>query len=181
MSDVLVTTIGAARDIRLARPAKKNAMTQAMYAACADALEAAHGDDGVAAVMLSGEVRIGQIYNGEAWMAEQANPKIRFVIPKEGPLLWVDNLVIPKSARHVEEAHAFIDFVLRPEIAKAIAEDVGYTTPNLAARALLAKKVRDNRTAYPADADLERGEFQTDVGDALPLYEQYWSKLKSAR
>ncbi|HMX52596.1 extracellular solute-binding protein [Plasticicumulans sp.] len=132
-------------------------------------------------VLLSGEVRIGQIYNGEAWMAEQANPKIRFVIPKEGPLLWVDNLVIPKSARHVEEAHAFIDFVLRPEIAKQIAEEVGYTTPNLAARALLAKKVRDSRTAYPSDADLERGEFQTDVGDALPLYEQYWSKLKAAR
>ena len=50
-----------------------------------------------------------------------------------------------------------------------------------AARDLLAKKVRDSRTAYPSDADLERGEFQTDVGDALPLYEQYWSKLKAAR
>lgn len=55
MSDVLVTTTGAVTEIRLARPAKKNAMTQGMYAACADALEAAHGDDGVAVVAVSGE------------------------------------------------------------------------------------------------------------------------------
>jgi len=131
-------------------------------------------------VMLSGEVAIGQMYNGEAYMAAQENPRIQFIYPKEGPMLWVDNLVIPKTARHVPEAHAFINFVLRPDIAKTIAEDIGYTSPNTAARALMSKKLRENRTANPTTEDTAGGEFQSDVGDALSLYEELWSKLKTS-
>ncbi len=133
------------------------------------------------AVMLAGEVAVGQMWNGEAYMAAGENAKIKFVYPEEGPLGWVDNLVIPKSARNLTEAHEFINFVLRPEIAKLIAEDVGYTSPNLGAIALMAKKVRDNRTANPSDDDLARVEFQNDVGDALPLYEKYWQLLKTGK
>jgi spermidine/putrescine transport system substrate-binding protein len=128
---------------------------------------------------LSGEVRVGMIWNGEAFMAQKEVKDLRFVMPTEGPSLWMDNLVIPKKAPNPAAAHKFIDFLLRPEIAKLITEDVGYTSPNLAAIALLPEKVRNNRTAYPSAEDLARGEFQVDVGEALPIYEKYWQRLKT--
>jgi spermidine/putrescine transport system substrate-binding protein len=130
---------------------------------------------------LSGEVRVGMIWNGEAFMAQKEVKDLRFVMPTEGPSLWMDNLVIPKKAPNPAAAHKFIDFLLRPEIAKLITEDVGYTSPNLAAIALLPEKVRNNRTAYPSAEDLARGEFQVDVGEALPIYEKYWQRLKAGK
>jgi spermidine/putrescine transport system substrate-binding protein len=45
----------------------------------------------------------------------------------------------------------------------------------------LPEKVRNNPTVYPSEADLKNAEFQTDVGAALPIYDQYWQRLKSRR
>jgi spermidine/putrescine transport system substrate-binding protein len=130
---------------------------------------------------LSGEARFGMIWNGEAYMAQKELKDLRFVMPKEGPSLWMDNLVIPAKAPNREAAHKFIDFLLRPEIGKMIAEEIGYTSPNLAAVALLSENVRNNPTAYPAAEELAKGEFQVDVGDALPIYERYWQRLKAGK
>ena len=61
--------------------------------------------------------------------------------------------------------------VLRPEISALISEEIGYATPNLAARALLPEEVASNRASYPAPEDMKNAEFQTDIGDeALQVY-----------
>lgn len=130
---------------------------------------------------LEGETDAGMIWNGEAYAAKQENPAIEYVYPAEGVILWMDSLVIPKTARHVDNAHKFIDFILRPEIAKAISEEIGYATPNLAALELLDDEVRNNRTVYPNADDLKNAEFQTDVGAAISVYEKYWEALKAGR
>lgn len=130
---------------------------------------------------LNQEVYIGQIWNGEAYMAAQEDPRIVYLYPKEGPMLWLDSMVIPKSARNVENAHRFIDFILRPDIAKLICEAVGYSSSNKKAMSLLAPAVRDNPTVYPDEATVQKGEFQTDVGEAMLIYEKFWEKLKSGK
>ncbi|MEW5736884.1 MAG: extracellular solute-binding protein, partial [Thermodesulfobacteriota bacterium] len=128
---------------------------------------------------LNGEVDAGMIWNGEAYQAGQENPDIRYIYPKEGVIIWMDSMVIPKNARNVKNAHTFINFLLRPEIAAAISEEVGYATPNKAALVLLPKEIRENTTVYPAEKDLEKGEFQLDVGPAITVYEKFWEKLKA--
>ncbi len=130
---------------------------------------------------LAGEVVAGMLWNGEVFQASQENPNIRYVYPKEGATLWVDSLVISAGAQNVDAAHQFIDFVLRPEIAKQINEEVGYSSPNLAAIQLLPEKMRNNRAIYPTDEDLQNAEFQTDVGEALSIYDRYWQRLKAGR
>jgi len=128
---------------------------------------------------LEGEADIGLIWNGEAVMAQEELPELVYVYPEEGAVIWVDNFVIPKNARNVEAAHKFIDYVLQPEVAARISEEIGYATPNLPARELLPPEVRENRTSYPADEDLVNAEFQSDVGEALLVYERYWELLKA--
>jgi spermidine/putrescine transport system substrate-binding protein len=130
---------------------------------------------------LSREVSAGMLWNGEAYMASRENAKIKYVYPQEGVMMWMDNLVISAGAQNVDGAYQFIDFVLRPEIAKQISEEVGYSSPNLAAIKLLPEAVRNDPTVYPSDENLKNVEFQTDVGAALPIYDQYWQRLKSGR
>lgn len=127
---------------------------------------------------LSGEANIGIIWSGEAFMANQENSDIQYIYPKEGAIIWVDSLVIPANARNPEAAHRFIDFLLKPEIAKIITEEIGYSSPNIKAVELLDEEVRNNRIAYPTEEDLKNAEFQEDVGSAITLYEQYWERLK---
>jgi spermidine/putrescine transport system substrate-binding protein len=128
---------------------------------------------------LAGEVNLGMIWNGEAYMAEQENPAIRYVYPSEGVNLWVDSFVIPKSARNIKNAHAFINFMLKPEIAKTCVEENGYATPVLSAIQLLDEETRNNKTVFPDMGMIAKGEFQTDVGEALSIYQHYWEKLRA--
>jgi len=130
---------------------------------------------------LEGETAAGMIWNGEAYWGAKELPTLKFVYPKEGVVLWMDSLVMPKNAKNVEEAYAFVEFVLRPEIAKEASEAMGYATPNLEAQKLLDPAIRADRTCYPTEEDLKNGEFQTDIGDAALVYEKYWEMLKAGR
>lgn len=130
---------------------------------------------------IEGETNVGMIWNGEAVMAnDEGLTSLVYKYPSEGAILWMDNFVIPKSAQHVDAAHQFIDYILRPENAKLISEEIGYASPNSAARELMPDEVKNNPAIYPDKATLAKAEFQEDVGDdALQVYQQYWDKLKA--
>ncbi|RBW51876.1 extracellular solute-binding protein [Marinobacter sp. F3R11] len=129
---------------------------------------------------LEGETDVGMIWNGEAVMGKESMESLEYVYPEEGVIAWLDSFVIPKNAKNPEAAHKFISFVLQPEIAALISEDIGYATPVLAARELLGDEVSGDRASYPAAEDMVNAEFQADIGDeALQIYARYWEKLKS--
>ena len=129
--------------------------------------------------LLSGEVAAGVIWNGEAFIANGENPAIAYLYPKEGFSLWLDSFCIPKGAANIAEAHLFLDYILRPEVAAVISQEMGYSSPNAAALEHLPAEVRSNPIVYPTDADAARGEFLDNLDDATnQLVEQYWLKLK---
>lgn len=128
---------------------------------------------------LAGEVNVGMIWNGEGWMAAKENKAIAYVYPSEGANFWVDSFVIPKGANNVANAHKFIAFMLRPDIAKMCVEENGFATPVTTALPLIDKDVRDSATIFPPAEIVSKGEFQTDVGDALATYQKYWERLRA--
>jgi spermidine/putrescine transport system substrate-binding protein len=131
---------------------------------------------------LEEEVIVGLVWNGEIYKASKENPEIKYIYPAEGASMWMDNLVIPKRAKNIDNAYVLIDFLLRPEIAKLVSEGLGYATPNKAALALLPKDFRDIRMVFPIQEDLKNSEFQVEVGaEALSYYEKYWEMLKVGR
>lgn len=129
--------------------------------------------------LINEEVRVGMVWNGEIYRAQLANPNIKYVIPKEGPLIWMDCMSIPKGAKNIENAHKFIDFLLSPEISKILREDSGYLTPNLTDLNSLPEALRANSLINPSAEDLQGAEFQTDIGDAVLVLEKFWEKLKT--
>ncbi len=135
--------------------------------------------DTIISIMIDEDASIGMAWNGDAYKAEQENPNMRFVFPKDGFVIWVDNFCIPKNARHRDAAYAFINFVLRAEVGRDIALATSFPTPNLAAQKLLPEKIRTDPTIYPPAEVMKRGQFQIDVGDeTAALYEKYWDELK---
>ena len=127
---------------------------------------------------LNQEVAIGMIWNGEAFQAAEENDKLTFIWPKEGGIFWTDCLCIPKNASNTDNAHAFINFLMKPEIAVAIAGEIGYAIPNKTALAMMPESVKTNSTAYPPAAVISTSEFQNDIGEAVMIYEKYWEMLK---
>lgn len=127
----------------------------------------------------SDEVSLGVVWNGEAVVAQKTHSSVRYIYPEEGASFWVDSFVIPARAMNVDNAHRFIDFMLRPKIAARCVKALGYATPNLTAKKLLPRKVRRNRAIFPRAAVLKNTEFQEDIGSAMELYLLYWGKLKA--
>lgn len=131
--------------------------------------------------MIGNEAAIGVIYSGEAIYTQMENPDLEYVIPKEGSNLWIDSWVIPKNAKHKENAEAFINFLCRPEIAKMNFDYITYSTPNTAARELIKDPaIRNSTIAFPEAQELEHCETFRFLGDKYDaLYNQLWREVKS--
>lgn len=131
--------------------------------------------------MIGNEAAIGVIYSGEAIYTQMENPDLEYVIPKEGSNLWIDSWIIPKNAKHKENAEAFINFLCRPEIAKMNFDYITYSTPNTAARELIEDPaIRNSTIAFPEAQELEHCETFRFLGDKYDaLYNQLWREVKS--
>jgi putrescine transport system substrate-binding protein len=105
--------------------------------------------------LVSGEVCVAQAWSGDVQIAqEQAREAkrkttIRYVIPEEGGTLWVDAMCIPKDAPHPGNAHAFADFLMRPEISAAITNSTQFPIANRGAQPFIKEEIRNNETLYP--------------------------------
>ncbi len=128
--------------------------------------------------LISGEVAAGFIWNGDAFIASQESDDLVFVYPQEGSPLWLDSFAIPAHAENKDAAHAFINFILRPDIAAKCVEEYNYTTPNTGVQAHLPKEMAESNLIFPSDADMKNSEFTKGLGDTQKVYEKYWEDLK---
>ena len=137
--------------------------------------------------ILTGEADIGLIWNGEGAIAHAENPAIDFIYPQEGTIFWYDNLAMLKGAAHPEAAHAFMDYVLRPEVSLLITAEFPYSNPNAAALALLQTEDPEAYEVYmgfpamnpPAEA-LANAFVLADLGAATGMWGDIWTEIKTA-
>ena len=129
----------------------------------------------VKAQLISGDVWISQLWNGDTTQAKSEQPNLAYVIPKEGCTIWGDSMCVPKSAPNKRAAHEWINYILRPEVGGALSEATGYGTPNAA-----AAKVMKNPVPYPTEDELKRLEYQVDLGKDTATWDQIWTEIKSA-
>ncbi|MBL0370727.1 polyamine ABC transporter substrate-binding protein [Rhizobium sp. KVB221] len=75
--------------------------------------------------------------------------EINYVIPKEGTYMWFDNLAIPADAKHIDEAHAFINYLMKPEVIAKASNYVQYANGNLASQKFIDESVYKNPAVFP--------------------------------
>lgn len=129
---------------------------------------------------VAGEVSLGLIWSDQAYKTQQDGMALEYVYPEEGAIFWVDSAAIPANATSVDAAHQFMDFLMRPEIAARIIQELGIAVPNQGAKALLPAEVAGNQVLFPSGDIVAKGHFQDDLGDeVLAVYEEHWVRLRS--
>lgn len=117
-------------------------------------------------------------WNGAILMAMDEDEDIGFIIPEEGSTLWEDTMCIPRGAPNPENAHAFIDFLMRAEVHSSIAAEIMYASPNLAAQDLLPPEDLANEAIYPSSEVLARCEPAFWLGEEVnAIYQQEMQRV----
>jgi putrescine transport system substrate-binding protein len=113
-----------------------------------------HGSNYIAG-LAAGDLCVAMGYSGDMLVATNRAKEagnsfvISYRLQSEGNLVWFDTLAIPADAPNREGAHAFIDFMMKPAIAAAAANETGFATANKEALALVHKAISGNPNYYP--------------------------------
>jgi spermidine/putrescine transport system substrate-binding protein len=131
--------------------------------------------------VLSGDLLVAMCYSADANEIMEENESLEYVVPKSGSSLWMDTLVIPKSAPNLEGAYAWINFMLQPDVAAEVCKRLSFATPNEKAFNLLPTEVKSNQSLFPPKATLKTCESIVPVQESISgVYDGYWTRLTSA-
>ncbi|MFQ3633835.1 ABC transporter substrate-binding protein [Roseiflexus sp.] len=147
---------------------------------------AAYNSSDVNRKLASGEYVIAHAWSGSALQARNGlgdefsgNPDIAFVIPKEGGMIWMDNMVILADSPNAYTAHVFMNFLMRPDIAARNAEYIGYLSPNAEGIKLLPQEIIDlyNEGFAPDDEVIKRLEW-AERNEQTAAFTALWTAVK---
>lgn len=130
--------------------------------------------------VIGGDLYLVMSYSSDAIPVIQEDDRLAYLLPASGSSLWTDTMAIPKTAPNPDGAYAWINFLLRPEIAKAAVERMFFATPNHAAYEQLSEQIKSNQSLYPPEDLLAKCEGIAPVGKAIDIYDSYWTQVTSA-
>lgn len=134
--------------------------------------------------LLSGDVDLGIMWNGEAFLTQQENPAFQYIFPEEGSIIFYDGMGISANAMHSDIAYAWFNYSLQGDVNWLTLVDYPYTNPNQAALNYAKENVSDVYDAY-IDSDITntpieeflRGHEVLDLGFGLILYNDIWAEV----
>jgi putative spermidine/putrescine transport system substrate-binding protein/putrescine transport system substrate-binding protein len=136
--------------------------------------------------LANGDICVAFGYSGDVFQAANRAKEakngvnIAYAIPKEGANLWFDLLAIPADAGNTKEAHAFINYLLDPQVIAKVSGSVGYANPNPAAKQYMDQELVNNPEVYPSQAVLDKLYISSTPPQAIMrLMTRSWSKVKS--
>lgn len=131
--------------------------------------------------LLSGKVEILLGWPMDYQVAHAANPKVAYILPREGTALWSDNYVIPASSSRKYTAEVFINFLLRPEISARIVNEKKYPNANEAALPLIDPEIRNDPVSSPPPETLRTAHFFLPLSpQGTALYRRAWDRFLAA-
>lgn len=128
--------------------------------------------------VLAGEAVAAVVYNGDA-VRNIMDDKFAYTVPKEGGILWVDNMLLCAKAPNPKGGHAFINHILDAKVGAQLSNFNRYATPNQASLPLITETDRKNAAIYPDAAQMKACQFQEDVGAETKIYDQVWTAVKA--
>ncbi|HEX2843259.1 polyamine ABC transporter substrate-binding protein [Hyphomicrobium sp.] len=105
--------------------------------------------------LANGDICLAIGYSGDILQARSRAEEVKnghnivLSLPKEGAQMWFDQMAIPADAKNVEEAHAFLNYIMKPEVIAKASNYLSYANGNLASQSLLDDTVKDDKSIYP--------------------------------
>lgn len=138
--------------------------------------------------LASGEICVSLSWNGLVLQARDrgaaaATPvRLAYALPREGSFVWMDAVAIPADAPHVDNAHAFLNFLMEPRVIARISREIGYANGNAASLGHLDEAFKGDRSVYP-DAEAMR-RLATDTAESpgyLRDMNRAWTRIKTGQ
>jgi len=136
--------------------------------------------------LANGEICLVLGWSGDVFIARDRaaeadnGQEIAYSVPREGALMWFDTMAIPKDAPHADNAHKFIDYILRPEVVAAITNYVNYPNANAASLPFVNDEIKQDKSIYP-DPETKNNLFPNVVN--TPEYDRLvtrtWTRIKT--
>lgn len=131
--------------------------------------------------LVSGEASMVEAWDGWCNYGITENAAIKYVVPGEGSDMWVDTMVVAAASENREAAEAFINYVLRPEIHRWVAENILYKVPNkVAMEALDPKLIEQYPNIGMTPAELMKYEQLRDLGEGQKLWSRTVNEITTA-
>ena len=131
-------------------------------------------------LVLNGDILLGHVYSGDAFLAMVQNEDLDYIIPRPQATRWTDNMCIPNGAPHPDNAHKFINHILDAEVGAKLTNYTYYNTPNEAALPKIDPALKNLPGYTLTPAIFERCEVIEDVGETTREYERIFTEVKSA-
>lgn len=131
--------------------------------------------------LLGGEVSILQGWAEDYRVALEKDRGIRYVVPEEGCMLWLDNFVVSARSDRKRTAEVFLNYLLRPAVSASLVNAKKYANANEAALAFVDRDVREDPVIYPPPDRLRNARFWSPLSEkGLKLYDDAWARLKGS-
>jgi len=138
--------------------------------------------------LANGDLCVAHGYSGDVLQARDRadeagnNVHVAYTVPKEGAILWIDVMAIPSDAPHPDNAYAFINYLLKPDVIAAISNEVTYANANQAATGLVDEAVRNDPGVYPPQDIKQRLVTIGTLPDKVQrLKVRAWTRIKSGQ
>ena len=141
---------------------------------------ASFNSDGAKDVLVSGDAAAGMIWNGFGAKAREEGAPIEYAFPKEGYIVWMDNVVLLRDAPNRENALLFMDFLLEPENAAAVTNFARYTAGVKGVGEFLDPALAKSPEQNPP-ADMKGFFVEACDAETQPLYDQIWTRVKQSQ
>ncbi|WP_448603689.1 ABC transporter substrate-binding protein [Thermoleptolyngbya sp.] len=136
--------------------------------------------DGWRDQMAVGDLAVAHAYSVDGIDVVLENPKLEYVVPASGATVWTDTIAIPKTAPNVDAAYKWIEYSVEPQTAAKNLGRLKLPTPNQKTLTLLPKELVENPDLFPPEEILAKCEVLANVGEAVDIYDRYWTQLTSA-
>ena len=138
--------------------------------------------------LANGDLCLAVGYNGDVLQARdrarEANKgiEVKYMVPKEGSIVWFDMLAIPKDAPDVDSAYAYMNYIMTPQVSADISSFKRYATANTPAQELVAPAVRNDPGIYPPPELLQKLAVQlADSPEQTRAITRMWQKFKTGQ
>ena len=152
-----------------------------------DSVQKFHSSEYINA-LANGDICLAVGWSGDVFQARDraaeadAGVEVGYSIPSQGALMWFDQMAIPADAKNVDEAHAFLDYIMRPDVIAKASNYVYYANGNEASTPLLDKDVVEDPAIYPDAATLANLYVTTPYGARNQrLVSREWTKIKTGQ
>ena len=138
-------------------------------------------DDNGQDLLLAGDIDIVMEFNGDIAQVMREDEDLDFVVPREGSVLHSDSLCIPAGAPRPDNAHQFLNFILRPDAGAELSRTILYPSPNAASTALMPASYRQNPVIFPPADRLARCEYAIFEGQAqIERFDEAVTRIRAA-